>query len=362
MALSKLGDLITLISEKCNINNLTVTDVSGINKEKEFFSPTVQVGADTSNYKIVPPNHFACNLMHVGRDYAIPIAINKTNKNIIVSPAYSVFYVAKKDIILDEYMYMIFKKIDFDRYAAFCTDSSIRDGLELNRFLEIEFELPSLEIQQKTVDLYLAMVANQKTYQKGLDDMKKTCDLYIENLRQQKMEIIGDNIYEVVEKNTEGIKEESGVSVKKEFIKTKSSASDISNQKIVRVGSFAFNSNTSRNGNVISIALNKDIDRVVSNTYVCFKTKEKFLSSKYLFLWFKRKEFDRYARFKSWGSARETISLKDISEYQISLPSIKIQNSISEIFEVYEKRREINEKLKQLINQVCPILIKKSID
>jgi type I restriction enzyme S subunit len=54
--------------------------------------------------------------------------------------------------------------------------------------------------------------------------------------------------------------------------------------------------------------------------------------------------------------------LKDISEYQISLPSIKIQNSISEIFEVYEKRREINEKLKQLINQVCPILIKKSID
>jgi len=203
MALSKLGDLITLISEKCNINNVTVTDVSGINKEKEFFSPTVQVGADTSNYKIVPPNHFACNLMHVGRDYAIPIAINKTNKNIIVSPAYSVFYVAKKDIILDEYMYMIFKKIDFDRYAAFCTDSSIRDGLELNRFLEIEFELPSLEIQQKTVDLYLAMVANQKTYQKGLDDMKKTCDLYIENLRQQKMEIIGDNIYEVVEKNTE---------------------------------------------------------------------------------------------------------------------------------------------------------------
>lgn len=361
MALSRLGDLIAPINDKCNISNLSVHDVSGINKDKEFFSPTIQVGEDTSNYKIVPPNHFACNLMHVGRDIAIPIALNRSNRNVIVSPAYAVFSVTNNKLILDEYLYMVFKKIDFDRYAAFCTDSSVRDGLEWNRFLEIEIDIPPIEVQQKVVDVYLAMVANQKTYEKGLDDLKLTCDAFIENLRNHYKGKIGANIYEVIEKNDVGITEESGVGVKKEFIKTKSSASDISNQKVVRVGSFAFNSNTSRNGNVISIALNKDIDRIVSNTYVCFKTKEGILSSNYLFLWFKRKEFDRYARFNSWGSARETISLKDISEYEISIPDISIQKDIVKVFEAYEMRKKINENLKKQINEMCPVLIKGSI-
>ena len=77
----KLGNLIEPYNEKCENPNLTVWDVSGINSDKEFFEPARQVGADTSNYKIVPPNYFACNLMHVGRDEVLPIAMNHTSKN-----------------------------------------------------------------------------------------------------------------------------------------------------------------------------------------------------------------------------------------------------------------------------------------
>ena len=87
----KIGKYIELYSEKCNIPNLTNDDVSGINKDKEFFEPSNQVGADTSKYKIVPPGYFACNLMHVGRDVVLPIAYNHSTKNKIVSPAYHVF-------------------------------------------------------------------------------------------------------------------------------------------------------------------------------------------------------------------------------------------------------------------------------
>lgn len=357
----KIGNLIESINYKSNISNLTVFDVFGINRDKEFFSPAIQVGQDTSNYKIVPPNCFACNLMHVGRDTVIPISLNRTSDDIIVSPAYFVFKIIRKDLILQDYLYMVFKKIDFDRYAAFCTDSSIRDGLEVNRFLDIEIELPTIDVQQKVVDVYLAMIANQKTYEKGLSDLKLTCDSYIESLRKLKRIRIGDNVLETSEKNTYKISEESGVSVNKEFIKTKSGASDISNQKVVRIGTFVFNSNTSRNGDVISIALNEDKNRVVSNTYVCFKTNEEVLVPSYLFLWFKRDEFNRFARFHSWGSARETIGLKDISEYKIVIPNIRLQKSIVEVFEVYKKRMRLNDRLKKNINEIVPVLIKGSI-
>lgn len=93
MALTKIriGDYFELFSKICNISNLTGDDISGVNREKEFFEPSTQIGSDTSKYKIVPPNHFACNLMHVGRDKVLPIAFNHTQQDKIVSPAYFVF-------------------------------------------------------------------------------------------------------------------------------------------------------------------------------------------------------------------------------------------------------------------------------
>ena len=98
----KIGTFVELYSEACGISNLTVNDVSGVNRNKEFFEPSKQVGADTSKYKVVPPNYFACNLMHVGRDVVLPIALNHSGKNKIVSPAYTVFRITDESIILKE--------------------------------------------------------------------------------------------------------------------------------------------------------------------------------------------------------------------------------------------------------------------
>ena len=69
----RLGDCIEVFNVACGIPDLTVYDVSGVNRDKEFFEPSKQVGEDTSKYKIVPPDYFACNLMHVGRDVLLPI-------------------------------------------------------------------------------------------------------------------------------------------------------------------------------------------------------------------------------------------------------------------------------------------------
>ena len=181
----KLGKYIELFSEKCNRPNLTNDEVSGVNKDKEFFEPSNQVGSDTSKYKIVPSGYFACNLMHVGRDVVLPIAYNHSEKDKIVSPAYHVFKLLDNNEILSEYFFLYLKSYERDRFFWFNTDGSVRDGMSWDDFIGVEIELPDLAIQQKYVDVYNAMIANQQSYERGLEDLKLVCDAYIEDLRRK---------------------------------------------------------------------------------------------------------------------------------------------------------------------------------
>ena len=77
---------------------------------------------------------------------------------------------------------------------------------------------------------------------------------------------------------------------------------------------------------------------------------------------FERNEFNRYSRFNSWGSARETFDWEEMQEVRLPIPDVEIQKDIVNIFEVYKTRKEINEKLKSQIKNICPILIKGSLD
>ena len=79
-------------------------------------------------------------------------------------------------------------------------------------------------------------------------------------------------------------------------------------------------------------------------------------------LFFTRNEFDRYVRFHSWGSARETFNYDDLEQVQIPIPDINIQQDIVNIYKSYLKRKTINEKLKEQIKNICPILIKGAME
>ena len=46
---------------------------------------------------------------------------------------------------------------------------------------------------------------------------------------------------------------------------------------------------------------------------------------------------------------------------KIPIPPIEVQKSIAELYKVYNQRKEINEKLKAQIKDICPILIKGSL-
>lgn len=117
MALSKvrLGDYLEPLKQKCGIAKLDSMEVSGVNKDKEFFEPSKQIGEDTTDYQNVPPRYFACNLMHVGRDKVLPIAYNHTSTIKHVSPAYSVFKIKENNVLSELYFFFIsnlMKEID----------------------------------------------------------------------------------------------------------------------------------------------------------------------------------------------------------------------------------------------------------
>lgn len=357
----KIGELVTIYN-KINTEDLNYP-FFGININKEFM-PSV---ADTSNvdrkkYKIVHKGIFVFSGMQTGRDNCIRISLYNDHNTVLVSPAYTTFKVTS-DEILPEYLFMFFRSKEKDRYGAFLSDASVRANLDWKVFCNIELEIPPIEIQKKYVDIYEALLDNLQSYEKGLDDLKLICDGYIEELRKSQKCNLTNLLKESFEKNTLNIaSKEMGVSIQKLFIETKSQSSDITSQKIVKTNQFAFNSNTSRNSDTLSIALNKSNDiYAVSNTYIVFSVDEAKIYPEYLYLWFKRREFDRYCRFHSWGSARETITLDKIMDYEIAIPSLEKQKAIIEILRTYEERKQYIQLLKEKIQNICPILISGSI-
>ncbi|MBR3746832.1 MAG: restriction endonuclease subunit S, partial [Selenomonadaceae bacterium] len=169
------------------------------------------------------------------------------------------------------------------------------------------------------------------------------------------------------ERNTENLDAEfvRGISIDKKFIPTKADMDGVKleNYKLVKPEQFAYVADTSRRGDKISIARNEqDFSVIVSPISSVFETVKEKLLPEYLMLFFLRSEFDRYARFHSWGSAREVFSWKDLCEVEIPIPDLETQRSIAAIYEVYRTRKKILERLKAQIKAICPILIKGSLD
>ena len=229
---------------------------------------------------------------------------------------------------------------------------------------DIDIELPDLPTQQKYVDIYKAMVANQQSYERGLEDLKLVCDAYIEDLRRKMpCEKIGKYITECNERNENNeIDLFQGVNVDHIFIEPKRIAEDSENGAIVRTGQFAFNKVMKANGTKLPIALRKGPDCVVSNSYQVFEVNDKNkLIPEYLMLWMNREETQRYAGYISFGTTRDIFSFDDMQEVAIPIPEISIQKSIVDIYNVYIKRKQINEQLKTQIKDICPILIRGSL-
>ena len=191
MDYQRLGDYI----REVNVRNrdLRVTNPMGINIEK-YFMPSVAnvIGTDLSAYKLVSDMQFACNLMHVGRDEKIPMAIHKGEQPIIVSPAYFVFENSKPTELLSDYLMMWFKRPEFDRNAWFYTDADVRGGMAKDSLLDMTLPVPSIDRQREIVEEYETLSRRIRLNEQMIEKLEATAQtlyrkMFVDNIDKENL-------------------------------------------------------------------------------------------------------------------------------------------------------------------------------
>lgn len=175
---------------------------------------------------------------------------------------------------------------------------------------------------------------------------------------------LGDYIREVDVRNRDlKVTKLLGVSISKEFMTSIANTigTDMSSYKIVEPRQFAYGPVTSRNGDKVSIALYKDGEKaIVSQAYTIFEVTNKLeLLPEYLMMWFRRPEFDRYARFKSHGSAREIFSWEEMCDVELPIPPIDQQQKIVAEYNAIQQRIKLNEQLIVKLEETAQTIYRK---
>ena len=339
--------------------------VVGINKDKTFM-PTVAnlEGVDTAKYKVVSKGVFVFSGMQTGRDICIRIGLYSDDTPALVSPAYTTFTIDTEKV-LPEYFFMFFNREESDRYGWFISDSSVRANLDWPRFLDIEIPLPSLSEQQKVVNAWKAFREIKEQNEAKAAPLMQLCQSYIQELKHKyPAKEIGPYIEECNERNyTLHSKNVRGVSTEKEFRVPQSRVDfeKLDNYKVVYKNQFVFVPTTDT-WRCLAICLNKETTPiVVSPIYCAFSVDENVIIPEYLHLYCRRKEIDRYARFHSWGSARENFNYSDMQRMAIPLPPIDVQRAIVNIYKCANEAKQIAEEADKLSRAVCPALLQHII-
>lgn len=364
----KIGELISLDNRK-NTSGLELP-FYGINKDKTFM-PTIAAtdGLDRKKYKIISKGTFVFSGMQTGRDMCIRIGLYDYPFDALISPAYTTFNVSSEKI-LPEYLFMIFKSKEMDRYGAFLSDGSIRSNLDWDVFCSIELTVPSKEVQRKYVDIYLGGQENLNALHKGVEELQRTYMSCMDSIKKSAPLLrLGDHVTQLLEKNDNeklGIDRVRGVSNTKEIQRTKANVSmrDLSTFLVIRRNQFVFNRRTTRNGERLGLGFNDtDEPLLFTNDYVAFEIRDTdVLLPEYLYLYFKRDEFDRYVRYNSWGSATEFFNWEDMQEVRVPVPDISTQKALADIYWIHKKRRELAERLEKQQEDICPILVRGAIE
>ena len=364
----KLGDLICLRDERNSDLKYSLDDVKGISIQKVFIETKADMtGVSLRPYILVKPDYFAYVTVTSRNGEKITLAHADTENTYIVSSSYVVFNVSRPDILLSDYLFMYFNRPEFDRFVRFNSWGSARETFSWEDMCDIDIELPDLAVQKKCVDVYNAMLANQRSYERGLDDLRLVCDAHINNLDYRHAKPIRDYIERNVEKNQDGlfaVADVKGFNNDGDFIKPmRLFQGEISTFKIIRRNCFVYNSRVNSTIKKLSIALNEGDDLIVTPAYESFYvSKPDELHPYYLYMLLQREGFARKVLFNSFGSATLFFDIDALGDLRIPVPDIEVQRSISNIYKAYRERKAINERLKALMKDLCAILIKGSLE
>lgn len=168
----RLGDYI----REVNVRNreLEVTKLVGLTIDKAFIPSVANViGTDLSNYKVIRKEQFACSLMQVSRDGKMPVAMYEEDEA-IMSPAYPMFEVVDKEILLPQYLMMWFSRSEFDREASYYAVGGVRGSLTWEDFCNMQLPIPSITRQLEIVTEYETLTRRIRINEQMIQNLEST--------------------------------------------------------------------------------------------------------------------------------------------------------------------------------------------
>lgn len=361
----RLGDYIEQCDERAG-DKFSVDDVVGISIEKKLIPTKANMeGVSLSPYKLLKPNEFCYVTVTSRNGGKISLSINPTQKTFIVSSSYVVFRSKNVNELDPEYLFMLLNREEFDRYSRFNSWGSARETFDWSEMCRVEIPLPDIEVQRELVAAYNGLKELAEENEVLVPQLCAACHAYIVDCREKYPSVpLGEYIEEYNELNSENkIKTVKSVSVFKEFRDTnaKVNKDELSKYKIVKPGMMSY-VQTTKNEKCFACCVNH-FDKpivVTSVNKVFYISKPELLNMDFLFLFLNRKEFDRYAIFNSWGSAREVFQWDDLKEVQIPLPPIEVQQAIVDVFNCAERAKKIAADARARLKTICSALVQRA--
>lgn len=345
------------------------SDAIGVNIDKEILPMRGNISEkDFTTFYLVPPKHFAYNPRGSRK---LGLGYNATPNTYIITFNDVVFRIkpTAENIIIPEYLFLYLSRKEWDRKAEFLSWGSSTEVFSWESLCEVEIPLPDITVQQELVDTYNGLKALAEQNEALIEPLSKACEAFIVDCKNKYPEVeLGDNYIEPCdERNSEGkytLDDVRGISTDKKFIPTKANMEGVSltSYKVINHNDFVYVADTSRRGDKIALALNAtDSPVLVSSIYTAFRCKDtKELLPEYLYLFLSRSEFDRYSRFNSWGSARETFDWEEMCRVKIPLPKIEIQRSIVNLYTCLEEAKKIASEAREKLKTLCPALVQRA--
>lgn len=361
-----LGELIELTNNVNLHNQFGSSDAMGMTITKEVIPTKANLtGTDLSKFLIVYPEEFVYNPRTHGKK--IGLGYNDTDKPFIISWNNASFKVKDKNKLNPYFLYLILSRDEWDREATFRSWGSSTEVFSWTEFCLMKISLPPIEVQREYVAAYKSLQQLAAQNEALVEPLQKACSSFLSELKAKyPTETLDGFIESCDERNGDryGLDNLRGVSIEKVFIPTKAAMDGVSlkSYKVVKPDNFCYVPVTSRNGEKITLALNNS-----ENTFICSSAYEVFrvkstdkLLPAFLFLFFKRNEFDRLARYNSWGSARETFVFSDLSRVKIPVPPIEVQRSIVALYHCAEEARDIAREAREQLKKLAPAMVQRA--
>ncbi len=333
--------------------------------EKKFIATKADMGGvSLTPYKLVKPDWFSYVTVTSRNSDKLTLAHNDSPSTYIVSSSYEVFRVGATGRIDPKYLFMYINRPEFDRYARFNSWGSARETYSWEDFCDAEIELPPIEVQRKYVAIYEAMLTNQRAYESGLDDLKLTCDALLDSCKEaEEWRPVGDFLSEVDRRNEFGACDVAyGINISKEFMLSKASSEDLLKYKLVEPGQLACNLLHVGRDASYPIAVNEgECALAVSPAYSVFNATDSVIAH-YLMAWFSRDEVGRNGWFICDDSIRGSMALDRFLAINIPTPNRQLIEATVAARLAYNERFVINNRLKAQLKDICPILIRGSIE